>query len=200
VLREPAPATVDALLRRAAEGDAATARGLLARIDGIRLLDLVVSQAELAVDGDRSRPAGIDAIGEVTRAAIEVMGLPQDVSTGLIPGDGESAPTVTGWELDTVRADQLEDATLTVPVPSWALVLVAFSDLRVPGTGLVRRTVAAAADGRLISAGLLLRADTERGELRWASLAHEPAALGPDGRLAAALAAALRQAGRGSGA
>lgn len=195
---EPAPATVDALLRRAAEGDAAAARGLLARIDGIRLLELVVSQAELAVDEDRVRPAGIDAIGEVTRAAIEVMGLPQDVSTGLEPGDAADAPTVTGWELVTVASPDLEAATLTVQVPSWALALVAFSDLSVPGTGRVRRTVAAAADGRLISAGLLLQPASARAELRWANLAHEPAALGPDGRLAAALWAALGQAGRGA--
>lgn len=195
---EPAPTTVDALLRRAAEGDAAAARGLLARIDGVRLLDLVVSQAELAVDEDRVRPAGIDAIGEVTRAAIEVMGLPQDVSTGLDADDATEAPTVTGWELATVTPAELEAATLTVSVPSWALALVAFSDLRVPGTGRVRRTVAAAADGRLVSAGLLLGTATARAELRWASLAHEPAALGPDGRLAAALLAALQQAGRGT--
>ncbi len=194
---EPAPATVEALLRRAAAADVADARRLLTRIDGIRLLDLVVTQAELAVDEDRVRPAGIDAIGEVTRAAIEVMDLPQDVSTGLEPAGVSEPPTVTGWELVTVDPRDLEDATLTVAVPSWALALVAFSDILVPGTGRVRRAVAAAADGRLIGAGLHLRTDDGPAEVRWATLAHEPAALGPDGRLAAALAAALTQAGRG---
>lgn len=194
---EPAPVTVEALLRRAAAADVADAQRLLTRIDGIRLLELVVSQAELAVDEDRARPAGIDAIGEVTRAAIEVMDLPQDMSTGLEPADASEPPTVTGWELVTVGPGDLEDATLTVTVPSWALALVAFSDILVPGTGRVRRAVAAAADGRLVAVGLHLPADDGPVEVRWAALAHEPAALGPDGRLAAALAAALTQAGRG---
>jgi hypothetical protein len=196
VSTEPAPATVEALLRRAAAADVADARRLLTRIDGVRLLELVVSQAELAVDDDRARPAGIDAIGEITRAAIEVMDLPQDISTSLEPQDASEPPTVTGWELVTVDPRDLEAATLTVAVPTWALALVAFSDLLVPGTGRVRRAVAAAADGRLVAVGLHLRADGGPADLRWAALAHEPAALGPDGRLAAALAAALTQAGQ----
>lgn len=193
---EPAPATVDALLRRAATADAVEARRLLARIDGVRLLDLVVSQAELAVDDDRDRPAGIDAIGEVTRAAIEVMDLPQDVSIGLEPPDELGPPTVTGWELVTVAPSDLEDATMTVSVPSWTLALIGFSDVVLPVAGRVRRAVAAAADGRLVAVGLHLPDDGQT-ELRWASLAYEPAALGPDGRLAAALHAALRQAEHG---
>jgi hypothetical protein len=196
---EPAPATVDDLLRRAAVADATEARRLLTRIDGIRLLELVVMQAELAVDDERDRPAGIDAIGEVTRAAIEVMGLPQDVSVGLEPEDVTEPPTVTGWELTTVTSSDLEHATLTLTVPSWALALVAFSDVTVPGTGRVRRAVAAAADGRLVAAGLHLRSDRDPAELRWATLAHAPVELGADARLAAALAAALAQAGGRAG-
>lgn len=196
---DPAPATVDDLLRQAAAADAAGARRLLTRIDGIRLLEVVVTQAELAVDDDRVRPAGIDAIGEVTRAAIEVMGLPQDVSVRLEPGRDAEPPTVTGWELTTVASSELEHATLTVPVPSWALALVAFSDVAVPGTGRVRRAVAAAADGRLVAAGLHLRSERDPAELRWATLAHEPAELGADARLATALAAALAQAGGQAG-
>ncbi len=83
------PLSPDLLLRRAAEGDAARAVELLAYVSPTKLLDAVLTQAELAIDEDRSRPAGIDAIAELDRASIEVMGLPQgaDLDLGSERGD-----------------------------------------------------------------------------------------------------------------
>lgn len=83
------------LLRRAAEGDAARAIELLAYVSPTKLLDAVLTQAELAVDEDRDRPAGIDAIAELERASIEVMDLPQGTDLSLDPGE-----TGDAFELD----------------------------------------------------------------------------------------------------
>lgn len=71
------PLSPEVLLRRAAAGDAARAQQLLASVSSTKLLDAVVCQAELATDDDGFRRAGIDAIAELHRAAIEVMDLPQ---------------------------------------------------------------------------------------------------------------------------
>ncbi len=193
-----APATVEALLRSAAAADAAGARALLARIDGVRLLELTATQAELAVDGERPRPAGIDAVGDLARAAIEVMDLPQDASLDLEEETFDPPPpTVTGWELVTVEPDELEAATMTAPVPSWALALVAFADHPHPAGGTLRRTVAAAADGRLLAAELRLTDPLDDAELLTAVLSRDADDLGDDAALAAALRSALASAGRG---
>ncbi len=187
---EHTPSTVEALLRSAAAADARAARALLGRIDGVRLLELVATQAELAVDEQRPRPAGIDAVGDLERAAIEVMGIPQ--SNGFDDDrDDLGPPTVTGWELVTVEAHELAAATLTVPVPSWALALVAFHDRDGAGGGILRRAVAAAADGRLVALELHLPAPMADVTIRGAHLGHAPAELGQDADLAAALRAAL---------
>lgn len=191
---EDTPATVDALLRSAAAADAQAARAVLARIDGVRLLELVATQAELAVDEDRARPAGIDAVGDLARAAVEVMDLPQ--GSGIEDDEDDlGPPTVTGWELVTVAGDELPAATLTTPVPSWALALVAFRDRETGQGTLVRRAVAAAADGRVVAVELHLDAPLAEATLRRAHLAHDPAELGADADLAAALRAALTGTG-----
>lgn len=72
-------ASPDALLRHAAAADAADAVAMLARIEATHLLGYIVNQADMAVHTERTRSAGIDALGDLARAAIEVMGLPQDV-------------------------------------------------------------------------------------------------------------------------
>lgn len=96
-LDDDPPLSADLLLRRAAEGDAARAVDLLASVSPTKLLDAVLTQAELAVDEDRHRPAGIDAIAELDRASIEVMGLPQgaDLDLGLdLDPDLEADPDI----------------------------------------------------------------------------------------------------------
>jgi hypothetical protein len=77
----------ETLLRHAAAADAAHAAELLGRISGPRLLDLVVTQAELAVDDTGHRVAGIDAVADLARAAVEVMDLPQDADLDLDDDD-----------------------------------------------------------------------------------------------------------------
>lgn len=194
---EEAPSTVQDLLRTAAAADARDARDLLRRIDGVRLLELVVTQAELAVDDERSRAAGIDAVGDLARAAIEVLGLPQGAALEL-DDDPLAPPTVTGWELATVDPEELYAATMTVTVPAWTLALVAFVDgFRADGS-IDRRAVAAAADGRCIRADIRMADHLADPELQAAVLTREPAALGDEAALASALLASLREAARGA--
>jgi len=129
-LDDDAPLSADLLLRRAAEGDAARAVDLLASVSPTKLLDAVLTQAELAVDEDRHRPAGIDAIAELDRASIEVLGLPQgadldldldlgldldsdldlDLGTDLDPEPGDAEPG-TG-ERSGVDSDGRRDASI----------------------------------------------------------------------------------------
>ncbi len=194
---DEAPSTVEALLRTAAAADARDARAVLSRIDGVRLVELVVTQTELAVDQARSRPAGIDAVGDLARAAIEVMGLPQDAALDLDDEQDPGPPTVTGWELVTVAVDELEATTLTVAVPSWTLVLVAFVDDTTEDGGIERWAVAAAADGRLVSARITMRDHLDDAAVHEVVLTRDPAALGHDATLGAALLASLRDAALG---
>jgi hypothetical protein len=191
--------SVDALLRHAAAADADRAQELLSRLTPARLLDLVVTQAELAVDEDRPRAAGIDAVAELGRAAIEVMGLPQDAELDLDEDDPYAPPAVTGWELVTVQPDELETASLALPVRPWHLLLVAFADVTRGEAPTLRRVVAAAADGRLVAARLRLRGvlDEDADVLR-ASVSADPRDLGTDAGLASSLRAALEAAARGS--
>jgi hypothetical protein len=183
--------SADALLRYAAAADATQARDLLAQLPAARLLEVVVSQAELAVDVERPRPAGIDVVAELGRAAIEELGLPQDVQQELTE-DLELGPAVTGWELATVPPEDLAAATLALPVRPWHLLLVAFVDEPAGQDRPVRHVVAAAADGRLVTTRLRLgeRLDEDH-DLLGASVSADPADLGPDATLATALLAAL---------
>jgi hypothetical protein len=188
----------DVLLRRAAAGDAARAVELLARVGATKLLDAVFTQAELAVDDDRARPAGIDAIAELDRAAIEVMDLPQGAELGPDLPDGGSPsgdrdPVLVGWELVTVDAADLETATLTLRARPWQLALVAFADSTDTQGVRYRRVVAAAADGRLL-AGQLRFADTRGADLLDAVVTASARDLGGDESLATGLLAALRTA------
>lgn len=195
---EDAPSTVQSLLRTAAAADARDARELLRRIDGVRLLELVVTQAELAVDGERRRPAGVDAVGDLARAAIEVLGLPQGAASQLDDADPLGPPTVTGWELATAEPEELHAATLTMAVPAWTLVLVAFVDGVGADGRIDRRVVAAAADGRYVRARLRMDDHLDDPELAEALLTREPAALGAEAALATALRSGLREAARGA--
>ena len=220
VLRSP-----DTFLRHAAAADAETARGLLARISTTRLLDLVVTQAELAVDEEAPRPAGIDAVGDLARTAIEIMDLPQGVDLDLDDEDLLEPPTVTGWELVTVRPEELLSATLGLPVRPWMLALVAFADATrepAPHTArlfddldeqagpalragseawdvpvIERRAVGAAADGRVVAARLTIRDVHDDADVFTATATRDPGELGADAPLARALLASLASAARG---
>jgi hypothetical protein len=189
--------TPDTLLRRAAAADAAHAVELLGRVSPTRLLDLVVTQAELAVDADElPRPAGIDAIADLPRAAVEVMGLSQDTDLDL-DDDPTCPPTVTGWDLVTVHPDELVAATLALPVAAWLLVLLAFEDTVLADGTTFRRTVAAAADGRLVAARLRLHDGEDDADVLGGYVSRDPEDLGADAELARALAATLAAAARG---
>lgn len=213
---DDAPLSPDLLLRRAAEGDAARAAELLAYVPATKLLDAVLTQAELAVDEDRTRPAGIDAIAELDRAAIEVMDLPQgadleldvdapahetDLFGGPCPEDDGlaliSSPVLIGWELVTVAPEELQAATMTVAVRPWQLVLVAFVDHTDPADTVTRTVVAAAADGRLIGADLRF-SGADDAEVLGATVSRDPADLGAEADLAVSLRAALVSAARGA--
>ncbi len=192
----------DALLRHAAAADAAHAVAMLRQVSATRLLDLVVTQAELAVDEDRIRPAGIDAVGDLARAAIEVMDLPQGTESDLDDDDDpETPPTVTGWELITVEPDDLAAATLALPVSPWLLALVAFRDEPDGQGSRLRHVVAAAADGRVAAARLRMaepHPDDVDADVLAATVTRDTDDLGADAPLAEALLAALRSAARGA--
>lgn len=188
---EDALRSPETLLRHAAAADAAYANELLGRISGPRLLDLVVTQAELAVDDTGRRVAGIDAVADLARAAVEVMDLPQDAELDL-DDDPVGPPTVTGWELVTVGPEELAAATLALPARAWMLALVAFADGDHDGDdGGDRRVVGAAADGRVVSARLRLGDPLDDPDILAATVTRDLTQLGDDGLLAAALLAAL---------
>ena len=186
----------DTLLRHAAMADAANAVDLLTRIPATRFLDLVITQGELAVDEDRPRPAGIDAVGDLARAAIEIMDLPQDADLDL-DDDPLDTPTITGWELITVRPDQLAGATVALEVRPWLLALVAFVDHPRPDGTAERHVVGAAADGRLAAARLIVTGPLDDAEVVSATVTTTADDLDDDAGLAAALLAALQSAARG---
>jgi hypothetical protein len=186
----------DTLLRHAAMADAANAVDLLTRIPATRFLDLVITQGELAVDEERSRPAGIDAVGDLARAAIEIMDLPQDADLDL-DDDPSDTPTITGWELITVAADELTAATVALEVRPWLLALVAFVDHPRPDGTAARHVVGAAADGRVAAARLIVTGPLDDAEVVAATVTTSPDDLGEDAGLAQALLAALRSAARG---
>lgn len=195
--------SAEALLRHVAAADAAHAVAMLRHVSATRLLDLVVTQAELAVDEDRTRPAGIDAVGDLARAAIEVMGLPQGPESDLgdTDDDPETPPTVTGWELITVEPHELTAATLALPVSPWLLALVAFRDEPDGHGARLRHVVGAAADGRVAAARLRMvepHRDDVDADVLAATVTRDTEDLGADAPLAEALVAALRSAARGA--
>ena len=203
----PLPLSPDLLLRRAAEGDAARAADLLATVPATKLLDAVLTQAELAVDEDRPRPAGIDAIAELDRAAIEVMELPQGADLELdvdpladeLDQEGPSLlnpPVLIGWELTTVAPDELAATTVTLAVRPWHLILVAFVDRDEGDETLTRTVVAATADGRLVGADLRFRGDDDA-DVLGATVTRDPRDLGAEADLARGLRAAMGAAARG---
>lgn len=182
------------LLAAAAEQDVQRARAAVARLTAPRLLEVVLTQAQLAVEPGRVRPAGIDAVAELTRAAVEMTG----IERGPAP-TGADLPMVTGWELMTLGSSaELVGATASVPVRPWFLALIAFSDHpagRVALDGAWRRVTAAAADGRLVSARLRLGRDGDD-EVLDARVSADPADLGADAALAWGLSRVLAGAVR----
>jgi hypothetical protein len=141
-----------ALLARAAEHDARCAQDVVARIANPRLLEVVLSQAALAVEPGRTRMAGIDALAELSRAAVELMGMRGSVA---VDEDGD-LPVLTGWELMSVTtSDELVGATTSLPARPWHLALIAFDDTLLLD-GLERRVTAVSADMRFVTARLRL--------------------------------------------
>jgi hypothetical protein len=185
--------SADALLARAAQHDARVAQDVVSRIPNPRLLEVVLSQTVLAVEPGRNRTAGIDALAELSRAAIELMGMRGDVT----PSEEGDLPLITGWELLTVSAaDELVGATTSVPARPWHLALIAFDDTLLLD-GIERRTTAVSADMRFVSARLRLEHGQEEPVVLDACVTHRLDDLGPRASLAwglwCALAAAAEQ-------
>jgi hypothetical protein len=181
------------LLARAARHDAHEAQALVARLPSPRLLEVVLSQAQRAVEPGRSRPAGIDALAELSRAAVEMMGLRGTVGP---PEDGD-LPLLTGWELLTVAtADDLVGATMAAPARPWHLALIAFDD-SVLLDGVERRVTAVGADMRFVTARLRLEHGQDEPVILDACVTHRLDDLGARSSLAwglwCALAAAAEQ-------
>ncbi len=200
-----APLSPDLLLRRAAAGDAARAGQLLASVSSVRLLDAVLSQAELATDGERTRPSGIDAIAELDRASIEIMDMPQGAPVAgdrIADGDTEArsgaTPMLVGWELATVETDQLEAAAVTLATRPWQLALVAFADTIDRHGVRFRRVVAAAADGRVAAAQLRFTDPDTSPDVLDAVVTRDTRDLADDAALATSLLAGLRASSRPS--
>lgn len=176
------------LLAAAAEQDARRARETVAAIAAPRLLETVLTQAQLAVEPGRVRPAGIDAVAELSRAAVELTG--SERLDGRAP-DEHPMPLVTGWELLTVGSpEDLIGATTVVPARPWFLALIAFAD-EPEDESTWRRVTAALADGRYAAALLRLGPDGEDDTVLDARVTSHLADLGDASALAWGLSAAL---------
>ncbi len=144
----------DSLLARAAQHDARRAHDAVSLLSNARLLEVVISQAQLAVEPGRTRAAGIDALAELDRAAVELMGIPAGASGAATTAGGP--PLVTGWDMLTLAGgDELIGATTSVLARPWHLALIAFADTRV-ATGVERDVTAVTADMRFIALRLRL--------------------------------------------
>lgn len=140
-----------ALLARASQQDAATAQAVVGRLANPRLLEVVLSQAVLAVEPGRTRAAGIDALAELSRAAVELMGMRSGTTTA-----DDELPLLTGFELLSLAdPEELVGATTSVPARPWHLALIAFDDT-VLLDGVERRVTAVSADMRFVTARLRL--------------------------------------------
>jgi hypothetical protein len=82
-------ATPEQYLARASQHDVEQARAIIGELSNPRLLEVVLSQGTLAVEPGRVRPGGIDALAELDRAAVELMGLPQGITASA--GHGHSS-------------------------------------------------------------------------------------------------------------
>ena len=185
--------SADVLLARAAQHDARTAQDIVGRIPNPRLLEVVLSQAVLAVEPGRTRVAGIDALAELSRAAIELMGM----RGGVTPSDGDDLPLITGWELLTVgESAELIGATTSVATRPWHLALIAFDDTLLLD-GVERRVTAVSADMRFVAARLRLEHGQDEPVVLDACVTHRLDDLGATSSLAwglwCALAAAAEQ-------
>jgi hypothetical protein len=181
-----------ALLARAAQHDARGAHDIVTRLPNPRLLEVVLSQAALAVEPGRTRVAGIDALAELSRAAVELMGM-----RGVVAPSDEELPLLTGWELLTVgTADELIGATTSAPARPWHLALIAFDDTLLLD-GIERRVTAVAADMRFVTARLRLEQGQEEPVVLDACVTHRLDDLGGNASLAwglwCSLAAAAEQ-------
>ena len=182
--------TAEALLARAARHDAESARSIIGRLPNPRLLEVVLSQAALAVEPGRTRIAGIDALAELSRAAVELMGMRGDVA----PSDDDDLPLITGWELLSVdAASDLVGATTSAPARPWHLALIAFDDA-VLLDRVERRVTAVSADMRFVSARLRLEDAHEEPVVLDACVTHRLDDLGPRASLAWGLWCALASA------
>ncbi len=160
--------SADALLAKAAQEDARGAQDLVSRLQNPKLLEVVLSQAVLAVEPGRRRPAGIDALGELSRAAVELMGMRGDAA----PSDAGDLPLITGWELLSVDgADDLVGATTAVPARPWHLALIAFDDTFLLD-GVERQVTAVSADMRYVTARLRLDAQQDEPVVLDACVTH----------------------------
>lgn len=149
------------LLARAAQHDAQRAHDTVARLSNARLLEMVISQAQLAVEPGRARAAGIDALAELDRAAVELMEIP--TAGGATAADGD-VPLVTGWDLLTLAgADELVGATTSLPVRPWHIALIAFADIAL-ADGTRRDVTAVTAEMRFVSLRLRLPEGVESAE------------------------------------
>jgi len=185
----------DQLLARAAEHDARLAHDAVGLLPNARLLEVVVSQAQLAVEPGRTRIAGIDALAELDRAAVELMGMPAGAG-GPTPDTCE-LPLVTGWDLLTLSgADELVGATTSVAARPWHLALIAFDDTTLLD-GVERRVTAVTADMRFVTLRLRIEDGLEDATVLDACVTHRLNDLGPQSSLAwglwCALAGAVEQ-------
>ncbi len=179
--------TPDELLALAAQHDARCAHDVLQRLSNPRLLEVVISQALLAVEPDRTRIAGIDAVGELGRAAVELMGMTGATASA----GGDDLPLLTGWELLTVASDdELVGATTSLPARPWHLALIAFDDT-VLLDGVERRVTAATADMRFVALRLRFEHGQEEPVVLDASVTHRLDDLGRRTSLAWGLWCAL---------
>ncbi len=185
-------ASPDHLLARAAEHDARRARDAVALLSNARLLEVVVSQAQLAVEPGGSRAAGIDALAELDRAAVELMDIP--AGAGGAARAAGARPLLTGWDLLTLSdADELVGATTSVPARPWHLALIAFADVAL-ADGVERSATAVTADMRFVAVRLRLGNDmdaTEDAAVLEACVSHRLDDLGDRSSLAWGLWCAL---------
>ena len=187
----------DELLARAAEHDARCALDVLRGIANPRLLETVTSQALLAVEPDRTRTAGIDALAVLDRAAVELMGMAGGLGmtggSGAVSDDG--LPLLTGWELLSVTShDDLVGATTSVLARPWHLALIAFYDVTLLD-GIERRVTAATADMRFVTLRLRIGHGEEEPVVLDACVTHRLDDLGRRTSLAWGLWCALAGAG-----
>jgi hypothetical protein len=178
------------LLARAAEHDAQHAQDVIGRLSNARLLEVIVTQAQLAVEPGRTRNAGIDALAELDRAAVELMGLAHGVG-GVAADPTDDLPLITGWELMSLDdGDELVGATTSLPARPWHLALIAFTD-RVEDLAVLRTVTAVTADLRYVACTLRIEPGEDDVAVLCASVSARLEDIGPTSSLAWGLWCAL---------